>query len=428
MGALVIIGTQWGDEGKGKITNLLSKKADYIVRYQGGDNAGHTVYIENEKYVFHLLPSGIIEKNKKCVLGNGVVINPEALMNEIRILKERGIEAKNRLFISANAHIVFPYHKYIDEFREISKGKIGTTKHGIGPAYSDKYARIGIRVSDYINDKIFHKLLKNNLEEKKTIISKFDKIENIKSIILKIRRKVIDEFRKYVADTSFILNKALDNGEKILFEGAQGNMLDVDFGTYPYVTSSNPSSGGVCTGTGVPPTKINKVLGITKAYTTRVGSGPFPTELNNKIGKYLRNVGKEYGTTTGRPRRCGWLDLVVVKHSIMINGINSIALTKLDVLKDLDKIKVCVAYKYNGKTIETFPYDRDVIKKITPVYKTFKGWKVDISDIKSYDDLPLEAKKYIEFIEQETGIPVSIISTGANRVRTIIKSKKYISF
>ncbi len=428
MGTLAIVGTQWGDEGKGKITNLLSQKADFIVRYQGGDNAGHTVYIGAEKYVFHLLPSGIIEKNKRCVIGNGVVINPESLFNEIKILKERGIEIKNRLFISANAHIVFPYHKYIDQLREISKGKIGTTKRGIGPAYSDKYARVGIRAGDYINDKIFLSLLNNNLKEKKPVITKFEKLPKVKSEILKIREEVIDEFKKYVTDTTLLLNKAIDRGKRILFEGAQGIMLDVDYGTYPYVTSSNPSTGGVCTGAGIPPTKINKVLGIVKAYTTRVGSGPFPTELEDKTGEYLRETGKEYGATTGRPRRCGWLDLVAVKYSIMISGVNSLAIMKLDVLKELDKIKVCVAYKYKNKIFKTFPYDREIIENVTPVYKIFKGWKKDITGIKKYEQLPPLAKKYIEFIEKETGVPVSIISTGPSRSETIIKSRKYISF
>ncbi|MBN1898851.1 MAG: adenylosuccinate synthase [Spirochaetes bacterium] len=428
MGTLTIVGTQWGDEGKGKITNLLSKKADYVVRYQGGDNAGHTVYIDDEKYVFHLLPSGIIEKDKICVLGNGVVINPESLFKEIQVLKDRGIGIHNRILVSDKAHLVFPYHKYIDKQREISKGSIGTTKKGIGPAYSDKYARIGIRAGDYINDKIFLELLTYNIEEKKSIIKKFDDPDNVKRNIIALRNKILKEFKKFVNDTTFILNQAIDQKKKILFEGAQGILLDIDFGTYPFVTSSNPSAGGVATGTGVPPNKINNVLGITKAYTTRVGNGPFPVELKDGIGDHLRNRGKEYGATTGRPRRCGWLDMVVVKHSIMINGIRSIALTKLDILDEMEEIKVCVAYTYKGKKITTFPHDREIQCNVKPVYKTLKGWKQNTENIKQYKDLPGIAKKYIEFIEKEAGCPVSIISIGADRASTIIKEPQFIHF
>lgn len=428
MGVLVIIGTQWGDEGKGKITNFLASKADYIVRYQGGDNAGHTVWIDNNKYVLHLLPSGIIEKNKKCIIGNGVVINPESLLYEINALKEKGIDVKNRLFISYNSHIILPYHKYIDEYRESEKVKIGTTKKGIGPAYADKYDRVGIRIIDYLNDRIFAELLKKNLSEKSKIISKFEDLEEIEARILKMRKKIKNIISEFACDTIMILNNALKEKKKILFEGAQGNMLDVDFGTYPYVTSSNPSVGGVCTGSGIPASKIKNVLGITKAYTTRVGLGPFPTELKEKTGEYLQKKGNEFGATTGRARRCGWLDLIVVKYSVMINGINSIALTKLDVLNGLDKIKVAYAYKYKNKIFKNFIFDRELIEKVIPVYKEFKGWNLDFSRIKDYSDFPESVKDYIKFIEDNLEIPVSVISTGTDKHETIIRYPEYLKF
>jgi len=428
MGTLVIIGTQWGDEGKGKITNFLSSKADYIVRYQGGDNAGHTVYIDNEKYVLHLLPSGIIEKEKKCIIGNGVVINPEALINEIENLEKRGIQTKNRIFISYNAHIILPYHKYIDEFKESEKVKIGTTKKGIGPAYADKYDRIGIRVIDYLNDKVFLELLEKNLIEKSQIIKKFEPVEILRKNIIDNRKRIIKKIKDLAVDTTLLLNQAYKDNKKILFEGAQGTMLDVDFGTYPYVTSSNPSIGGVSTGSGLPASKIKNVLGITKAYTTRVGLGPFPSELKDKIGSYLQNKGNEFGATTGRPRRCGWLDLVIVKYSTMINGINSIALTKLDVLNGFDKIKVCVAYQYKNKIFENFIFDREIIEKAKPVYKEFKGWNIDFSKINSYDEFPQTIKDYIKFIEDYLSLPVSIISIGTARNDTIIRFPEYLEF
>lgn len=422
-----MIGAQWGDEGKGKITNLLSQKADYVVRYQGGDNAGHTVYIDENKFVFHLLPSGIIEKDKKCVLGNGVVINPETLIDEINILKERGIEVDHRLFISHNSHIILDYHKILDEHKEKS-AKIGTTKRGIGPAYTDKYSRIGMRVVDYIDDDVFVDVLRKNLEEKKTIIETFSNIREVEKSIVEKREKIIDKIREFATDTVYLLNDAVDNNEKILFEGAQGSMLDIDFGTYPYVTSSNPTAGGVPIGTGVPPKKIDKILGIVKAYTTRVGEGPFPTEDNDEDGRLLRERGKEYGATTGRPRRCGWLDLVALKYSIMISGIDSLALTKLDVLDEFDEIKVSVSYKYKGEIINHFPYDRNIVKDIEPVYKVLKGWKQKTTDIKEFDKLPKEAKEYIRFIEKETKTPISIVSNGHSRASTLIRNDKYISF
>ncbi len=428
MSAIVILGTQWGDEGKGKITNLLAHNADYIVRYQGGNNAGHTIYINKEKYVFHLLPSGIIEKTKKCVIGNGVVIDPEALMEEVKLLKKRKFSISNRLLISETGHIVMPYHKLIDAYREDSRIKIGTTKRGIGPAYEDKAARIGIRVIDYINDDIFNTLLENNLKEKKEVITKYITLDKMKKEIHKTRKAILPEFKKYVVNTSLILNREMKKNKNILFEGAQGIMLDVDFGTYPYVTSSNPSVGGVIKGTGVPPYKINKILGIAKAYTTRVGKGPFPTELFDQTGELLRKEGNEYGATTGRPRRCGWLDLVVVMHSVIINGITSIILTKTDILNIFKEIKICYAYQYKNSKLKEFPMDRNIVKKIKPLYKTLKGWNKDINNVKEYKKFPKELKDYVKYIEDYLEIPISMVSIGQERNKSIIKDKKAVSF
>ncbi|MDD5066168.1 MAG: adenylosuccinate synthase [bacterium] len=428
MSTIVIMGTQWGDEGKGKITNLLARDADYIVRYQGGNNAGHTIYIGPEKYVFHLLPSGIIEKNKKCVLGNGVVIDPTALIEEINLLRERQISVNKRLFISENAHIVLSYHKLIDADREDSKVKIGTTKRGIGPAYEDKYARIGIRAVDYTNDEVFLKLLDNNLVEKEKTISKYTSIEKLRNEILWQRDKILPEFKQYVSNITLLLNSEIKKKKNILFEGAQGIMLDVDFGTYPYVTSSNPSVGGVVIGTGIPASKIGKVIGITKAYTTRVGEGPFPTELFDSTGDLLRKEGNEFGATTGRPRRCGWLDLIVVKYSTIINGISSIALTKVDVLNKFKEIKVCTAYQYKNSKLKSFPLDRTVIRNITPVYKTLKGWNRDVNDITEYRKFPAELKDYIKFMEDYLDLPVSLLSIGKERMESIVIKQKEISF
>ncbi len=428
MSTITIIGTQWGDEGKGKITNLLAKKADYIVRYQGGNNAGHTICIDNDKYVFHLLPSGIIEKGCISVLGNGLVIDPSALIEEIKLLKKEKIDITGKLLISENAHIVMPYHKMIDANRENSKIKIGTTKRGIGPAYEDKYARIGIRVIDYLNNDIFSTLLTNNLNEKKEIIKKYTSVNKLKNEIIKTRKIILKEFKQYVSNTTILLNKKIKKKKNILFEGAQGIMLDVDFGTYPYVTSSNPSVGGVVNGTGVAPSRIDKVLGIMKAYTTRVGKGPFPTELLNKTGKFLRKEGNEFGATTGRPRRCGWLDLVVVKHSVTINNISSIIMTKADVLNNFKEIDVCYAYKYKNSIIKDFPMDRHIIKNIKPLYKKMKGWQTPTEDIKKYKEFPKELKKYIKYIENYLETPISLVSTGPKRDQSVIKNKKALSF
>lgn len=418
----VILGAQWGDEGKGKIIDLLSKDANIVVRYQGGANAGHTVSFNGKTYVLHLLPSGIFHPDVVCVIGNGVVLDPIALIEEIEMVKSAGVNVSERLLISHKAHLIMPYHKLLDKLYEQGDGKIGTTGKGIGPAYVDKYARVGIRVVDLLDRDVLCRKLRKNIESKNEIIEKiygetrFD-VEKIIDEYIEFDKK-IDE---YVTDTAVYLNKAIREGKKILLEGAQGALLDIDHGTYPYVTSSNPTAGGASTGSGIPPTKINGVFGVIKAYTTRVGEGPFPTELRDKFGEQIREKGNEYGATTGRPRRCGWLDIVSLNYAIMVNGIEKLALTKLDVLDDFDEIKICVAYEVNGKRLKNFPADSETLFKVEPVYETFKGWKEKISNVKTYSELPLEAREYIEAIEKFTGVEVSIISVGADREQTIFK-------
>lgn len=418
----VILGAQWGDEGKGKIVDLLSEDADIVVRYQGGANAGHTVSFDGKTYVLHLLPSGIFHPNVVCVIGNGVVLDPIALIEEIEMVKSAGVDVSGRLFISHRAHLIMPYHKLLDKLYEQGDDKIGTTGKGIGPSYVDKYARVGIRVVDLLDRDVFCKKLRKNIELKNEIIekiygeTKFD-VEKIIDEYIEFDKK-IDE---YVTDTAVYLNRAIKDGKKILLEGAQGALLDIDHGTYPYVTSSSPTAGGASTGSGIPPTKINGVIGVIKAYTTRVGEGPFPTELKDELGDHIREKGHEYGATTGRPRRCGWLDIVSLNYTIMINGIEKLALTKLDVLDELDEIKICVAYELKGKKLKNFPTDSETLSKVEPVYESFKGWKTKTSDLKSYSDLPSEAREYIEAIEKLTGVEVSIISVGADRNQTILR-------
>ncbi len=425
MSVTVIVGSQWGDEGKGKVVDLLGKDAKYVARYQGGANAGHTIVIDGVQYILHLIPSGILSPNIKCVIGNGVVIDPVALMEEIKMLKQSGIDVVGRLFISEKAHLIMPYHKLIDQASEKKKsGKeaIGTTGRGIGPAYYDKYNRCGIRIIDLMNKAVFEEKLRTNIEEKNAILgSLYNSPQLDINHILEEYSKFDDLIRPFTADTTLMLNKAIKAGEEVIIEGAQGALLDVDHGTYPFVTSSNPTIGGACTGLGVPPTKINKVIGITKAYTTRVGNGPFPTELFDETGTKLRNDGHEFGATTGRARRCGWLDLVALNYSIMINGITDIALTKLDVLNDFDEISVCTAYDLDGQEIDFFPSDIERLDKVKPILKTLKGWKKSLAGILDYDKLPIEAKEYITFIEKFTDTKVSIISISPDRNDTIIR-------
>jgi adenylosuccinate synthase len=418
----VIVGAQWGDEGKGKIVDLLSEGVDIVARYQGGANAGHTVVVNSETYVLHLIPSGILHPNVTCVIGNGVVLDPQAFLDEVALLEAHKVKVRGRVFISHNAHLIMPYHKLIDSLKEQGAEKIGTTGRGIGPAYIDKFARVGIKIVDLLHRDVLVKKIKSNIEDKNRLLSKiYNSSEeiNVDEIVDKYLQydKLLDEF---ITDTSLYINRELKAGKKVLAEGAQGAMLDVDFGTYPYVTSSNPTSGGACTGLGIPPTKVDSIIGVAKAYTTRVGNGPFPTEQDNEVGERLRRIGGEYGATTGRPRRCGWLDLFSLKYSVMINGIEEIALTKLDVLDEFDEIKACVGYNYKGKPLKTFPLDLCTIEDIDPVYETFRGWKTKISDVKSISELPANCKGYIDFIEKYIGARLSIISVGAMRKQTIL--------
>ncbi len=420
MSVTVIVGSQWGDEGKGKIVDILSERYEIVVRYQGGANAGHTVQVGDQQFILHLIPSGILRENVLCFIGNGVVIDPKALLDEIKLLEGMGINIEGRLFISQNAHLIMPYHKLLDSISESGNSKIGTTGRGIGPCYIDKYARKGIKIVDLLDRKVLEEKIKFNIEEKNNLLKKVYNLEelNVDAII-----KEYIEFDKaidpYITDVPTVLNNAIDEGKSILLEGAQGALLDVDFGTYPFVTSSNPTSGGACTGSGIPPTKISSVMGIVKAYTTRVGLGPFPTELLGEEGENLRKIGAEYGATTGRPRRCGWFDAFLLSYSRMINGIERAAITKLDVLSSFDQIKVCVAYEIQGKKLKSFPTDVNKLMNVAPVYETLPGWKANLTNIKDYNDLPPEAKDYLQFISHTSGFEISIISVGPKRDQTI---------
>ncbi|MCG2712144.1 MAG: adenylosuccinate synthase [Candidatus Omnitrophica bacterium] len=422
MSNIVIIGAQWGDEGKGKIIDILSKDADYVVRYQGGNNAGHTVVVGTDKIILHLIPSGILHKNKICVIGNGVVIDPEALISEIEYLKKRNIDVSNNLRISDKAHVIFPYHKILDKLREekFRKIKIGTTGKGIGPCYTDKFARGGIRIGDLLNKRLFKDKLKCNVEEKNAIFSKVYKHKIYR--FDKIYQQYLDFvniIKPYICDCSVLLNEAIRKKKKILFEGAQGTLLDVDHGTYPFVTSSNSTAGGACVGSGVGPTRINKAIGIVKAYTTRVGEGPFPTEFSAPLMKKIRTIGKEFGATTGRPRRCGWFDALVVKHAVAVNGLDGIVVTKLDVLDQMPKLKICRGYKYKGKLYEHFPSDIEVLWKAKPVYEEWPGWLQDTTKTKKFSKLPVNARKYLKRLSQLVGAKVEMVSIGSERNQTL---------
>lgn len=422
MAGIVVVGTQWGDEGKGKYIDILSGDSDFVVRYSGGNNAGHTIVHEGTKYKFHLIPSGMLRKGKTCIIGNGVVIDPSVLLMELDSLKKQEIEMAE-LLISDRAHVIMPWHIALDTLQEEMRGKegIGTTKRGIGPAYADKAERSGIRIGDLLDADYFREKVYSNLKIKNAIIEKVYEGNPIDP------EKVIDEYlgyaeklKPYITDVNSIIHKALENSKVVLFEGAQATFLDLDFGTYPYVTSSNPISGGVCTGAGVGPKMITDVLGVMKAYTSRVGSGPFVTEQSNEIGDKIRDLGHEYGTTTGRPRRCGWLDLVMLKYSARINGLTGLCINHMDTVGKLDNIKVCVAYKLNGEVIDYYPSNLKELGRCEPVYEEFESWKdVDISKIKRFEVLPESAKQYIRRIEQITGIPVKYIGVGPEREQTI---------
>lgn len=420
----IIIGAQWGDEGKGKIVDLLSADTQYVVRYQGGANAGHTLKFDNTTIVLHLIPSGMFNGTSKCIIGNGVVVDPIALVDEIQEVEELGTSLTDRFFISSSAHVILPYHKVLDQVKEKSRGSnaIGTTGRGIGPAYVSKVSRIGIRMGDLLHPERLEAKVRSNLADiNKALNSVYGEKELNADEMIQELQPAIDVLSPFICNTSDMLHKALANKESILLEGAQGSLLDVDHGTYPYVTSSNPTAGGACTGSGIPPTAITHSLGITKAYCTRVGNGPFPTELNNEAGELLRKNGQEFGATTGRPRRCGWLDLVALKYAVNLNGMNELALTKLDVLDDFESIKVCTKYRLNGEETDVFALDSEDVEKIEPVYKTFKGWNRSTRDIDKFEDLPDEAKTYISFLENQLNVNFKIVSTGPKRNETIVR-------
>ncbi|SFS36856.1 adenylosuccinate synthase [Marininema halotolerans] len=421
MSTVVVVGTQWGDEGKGKITDYLAEKAEMVSRYQGGNNAGHTIEFGGKRYKLHLIPSGIFYPEKVCVLGNGMVLHPQAMVEELEYLRTHGFSTQN-LRISDRAHVIMPYHIRLDKAEENRKGasKIGTTGKGIGPAYMDKAARTGIRVSDLLDRDLFAKKLKKNIEEKNRVLEKLYDAEGFTfEEIYEPYVAVADQLRPYVTDTSVVLNDAIDQGHRVLFEGAQGVMLDIDQGTYPFVTSSNPVAGGVCIGSGVGPTKIHQVIGVAKAYTTRVGDGPFPTELHDEVGEKIREIGREYGTTTGRPRRVGWFDSVVVRHARRVSGITGLSLNSIDVLTGLETVKICTAYRYRGRVMENYPANLDVLAECEPVFEELPGWQEDITGVRNLSDLPLAAQHYIERITHLTGIPLTIFSVGPGREQTI---------
>lgn len=423
----VLIGAQWGDEGKGKIIDVLTQKVDWVVRYQGGNNAGHTVEIGDQKYVLHLVPSGILHAGKQCVIGNGLVVDPVALMKEIQGVVERGIDPAGRFFISDRAHVVLPYHKLIDEYREkkpATGSMIGTTKRGIGPTYSDKAARTGLRMGDLI-DSDGEQMLRDRIAANNRILAAMEAPLVNADEAVAATMAAVDYLRPYIKDTIPMLHAALQAGQSILFEGAQGTMLDIDYGTYPFVTSSSATSGGACTGSGVPPHKIDRVLGIVKAYTTRVGEGPFPTELTDATGEALRKAGNEFGATTGRPRRCGWFDAVVARYSAMVNGIDSWAVTKLDVLDEFDTIRVCVAYECDGQRLDCVPANVRMLARCRPVYENIPGWKCSTKQATTWDELPGKAKDYLRYLEKITGVKMSILSVGPRRDSTLVLDPAY---
>lgn len=424
MSSVVVLGAQWGDEGKGKIVDYLAQKADAVVRYSGGSNAGHTVVVNNVNYKLRLLPSGVLFKDKVNVLGNGVVINPGVVLAEIAGMKEKGISCDN-LVISNRAHVVLPYHWRLDELQEEALGdhKIGTTKGGIGPCYMDKIARTGIRICDLMEPDTFAEKLKANLAAKNEILTKIYGAEPFDyDIILKEYLGYSEELRPYVADTGVVLEKIFEAEKNVLFEGAQATFLDIDHGTYPYVTSSNPTAGNAATGSGIGPRYIDHVVGVVKAYTTRVGEGPFITELldTDGPGHQIRETGHEYGTVTGRPRRCGWLDAFMLRYSARLNSIDYLAITRLDILDHMPKIKMCVGYKIGDEVIERIPASLKVMAQVEPIYEEFDGWMTDISDIRYYEDLPENAKKYLERLSQVAGVELGIVSVGPNREQTIV--------
>lgn len=422
MATAMVLGTQWGDEGKGKIVDYLAQKADVVIRSQGGNNAGHTVVADGQSFALRLLPSGILFSEKTCIIGNGVVVNPEVLLEEIDGMVKKGVTI-SKLEVSTRAHVIMPYHIRIDEEDEKLRGddKIGTTKNGIGPCYADKINRVGIRIGDLMDRDVFYQKLKTNLELKNRLFATYYNCEgfDFEEIFTKYTA-LAERIRPYVKDTEYSANQYIKEGKKVLFEGAQATMLDLDHGTYPFVTSSNPTAGGACVGSGVGPRMMSNIIGVVKAYTTRVGAGPFPAEQSNKIGEYLRETGHEFGTVTGRSRRCGWFDSVVVRYAAMLNSLDYLAITRLDILDGLDTINICKGYMYKGRELEEYPESLNVLQEVEPVYEELPGWKTDISGCKSYDELPENARYYVERISQLVGVPLGIVSVGPDRSQTIV--------
>lgn len=425
MSAVVLIGAQWGDEGKGKITDFLAEKADCVVRYQGGSNAGHTVEVQNEKFMLHLIPSGILYPNTLCVIGNGVVVDMQKVIQEMDGLQKRGIDISN-LRISLRAPLVIPYHKKIDEIEDRSS-RIGTTKRGIGPAYADKINRTGFRIGDLVTDQdCFRQRFKQQVEAKNRLIQELYGEEGFSyQELLDQLMSEVEVLKPYLADTSYLVHTAIRQGRKVLFEGAQGTLLDIDHGTYPYVTSSHPTAGGACVGAGIGPTHISRVIGVAKAYTTRVGEGPFPTELKDELGETLRQKGAEFGTTTGRPRRCGWLDAVILRYAARINGLTDLAITKLDVLDSFETLKICVGYRYRGELLTEFPDNIAILDQCVPEYIELPGWQQDLSGVTSYEELPGNAQAYIEKIEELSGVKKALVAVGPKRSQTIVSSQMF---
>ena len=422
---IIVLGAQWGDEGKGKVVDLLAESFDIVARYQGGHNAGHTVFIGEKKFVLKLIPSGILRKGVEAVIGNGVVVDLVALIEEMTMLETAGINVKKQLRISNRAHVIFPFHRLVEKMSEARENRIpiGTTSRGIGPCYEDKIGRRGIRIADLYDPESFRALYDTLVEDKKTLAATFNLHDNIDyAQIRKQYEQYAQRIEPLVCDTSALLSRAMQKGKRIMFEGAQGTMLDIDHGTYPFVTSSSAAAGGASTGTGVPPTKIDGILGVSKAYITRVGSGPFPTESNDGAGELLRREGNEFGAVTGRPRRCGWFDVPLLRYTAMVNGFDTLLITKLDVLDSLDEIPVCTGYKLRGKTVEEMPATYRALEAIQPVYKRMPGWKSITRGITRYKDLPERARAYLDFLQSKTGIEVGGVSTGPERNETIIRS------
>jgi len=422
MSNLVILGAQWGDEGKGKLVDILANRFDYIIRYQGGNNAGHTIWIGDRKFVLRLVPSGILHPGKTAVIGNGLVVDPIGLFEEVEVLNAAGIDAEKQLRISNRAQVLLPSHRIVEKISEMGRTPIGTTLKGIGPCYEDKIGRRGIRMADLLDREFFRECVRGLIEDHQTRARAFGIEDEIDCDDVAARyAEAAERMRPMICDTSALLNQAMKEGKDLLFEGAQGTMLDIDHGTYPFVTSSNSSAGGACTGTGVPPTKIDAVIGISKTYTTRVGGGPFPTEALDAAGDEIRNRGHEFGSVTGRPRRCGWFDVPVLKYSAVINGFETMVVTKLDVLDELDEIPVCVAYSIDGKVTLEMPATVRELAKAEPIYETLPGWKSSTVGISDWDKLPAAAQRYVEFLEAKTGVEAGCISTGPERTQTIVR-------